>query len=363
MRPDAADGPQRTAEALLDPLRSRIDDVLVGFLDARRAETAALAPEAAALIDEISRLLRAGGKRIRPALCYWGYRATGTPDGEAILRPAAALELLHTFALIHDDVMDEASTRRGVETSRVAFASASASGSASGEPMPGERVARAAAILAGDLAAALADELFFEAELPREVLDRAFARLGRMRLEMASGQFLDVMAGREARAGGAAGVGTDEETARRISALKTGSYTIEGPLQIGAILGGGSIELLTMLSRFGAPLGEAFQIGDDLDGVVGADDALEAGGANVVLAIASRLATPAERRMLEDPETRTAEEVRAVIASTGAAFRALELRDSLVRRARAALDPSLLPESSLAALGQAADLVSAPESG
>jgi geranylgeranyl diphosphate synthase, type I len=353
MRPDAADGPQRTAEALLDPLRSRIDDVLFGFLDPRRAETAALAPEAAALIDEISRLLRAGGKRIRPALCYWGYRATGAPDGEAILRPAAALELLHTFALIHDDVMDEASTRRGVETSRVAFSSA--------EPMPGERVARAAAILAGDLAAALADELFFEAELPREVLDRSFARLGRMRLEMAAGQFLDVMAGREAGAGAGAGVGTDEETARRISALKTGSYTIEGPLEIGAILGGGSIELLTMLSRFGAPLGEAFQIRDDLDGVVGADDALEAGGANVVLAIASRLATPAERRMLEDPETRTAEEVRAVVASTGAAFRALELRDSLVRRARAALDPALLPDVALAVLEQAADLIGAPE--
>jgi geranylgeranyl diphosphate synthase, type I len=358
MRPDAADGPQRTAEALLDPLRSRIDDVLSGFLEARRVETTALAPEAAALIDEISRLLRAGGKRIRPVLCYWGNRATGAPDGEAILRPAAALELLHTFALIHDDVMDEASTRRGVETSRVAFSS----GSASGEPMPGERVARAAAILAGDLAAALADELFFEAELPRELLDRAFARLGRMRLEMAAGQFLDVMAGREAGEGGA-GVGADEETARRISALKTGSYTIEGPLEIGAILGGGSIELLTMLSRFGAPLGEAFQIGDDLDGVVGSDEALEAGGANVVLAIASRLATPAERRMLQDPETRTAEEVRAVVASTGAAFRALELRDSLVRRARGALDASLLPEPALAALEQAADLIAAPEDG
>jgi geranylgeranyl diphosphate synthase type I len=355
MRPDAADGPQRTAEALLDPLRSRIDDVLFGFLDARRAQMAALAPEAAALIDEISRLLRAGGKRIRPALCYWGYRAAGASDDEAILRSAAALELLHTFALIHDDVMDEATTRRGVETSHVAFSSSS------GGPMPGERVARAAAILAGDLAAALADELFFEAELPREVLDRAFARLGRMRLEMAAGQFLDVMAGREAGAGVGPGLGTDEETARRISALKTGSYTIEGPLEIGAILGGGSIELLRMLSRFGAPLGEAFQIGDDLDGVVGADDALEAGGANVVLAIASRLATPAERRMLEDPETRTPEEVRAVVGSTGAAFRALELRDSLVRRARAALDPSLLPEAALAALEQAADVIGAPE--
>ncbi|MFL5768119.1 MAG: polyprenyl synthetase family protein, partial [Actinomycetota bacterium] len=134
-----------------------------------------------------------------------------------------------------------------------------------------------------------------------------------------------------------------------------------GPLQIGAILGGASIELLTMLSRFGAPLGEAFQIGDDLDGVVGADEHLEAGGANVVLAIAFRLATPAERRMLEDPEARTPAEVRAVVASTGAAFRALELRDSLVRRARSALDPSLLPETALSALEQAADLVGAPE--
>jgi geranylgeranyl diphosphate synthase, type I len=345
MRPDAADGPQRTAEALLDPLRSRVDDVLFRFLDGRRGETAALAPGAAALIDEISRLLRAGGKRLRPALCYWGYRATGALDGEEILRPAAALELLHTFALIHDDVMDDASTRRGVDTTRVAFSSAG--------PMPGERVARAAAILAGDLAAALADELFFEAAFPRDVLERAFTRLGRMRLEMAAGQFLDVMA-----AGAAA---ADEETARRVSALKTGSYTIQGPLEIGGILGGGSVELLAMLSRFGAPLGEAFQIGDDLDGVVGSNGTLEAGGANVVLAIAARLATPTERRILEDAEGRTADDVRAIVASTGAAFRALELRDTLVRRARGALDPGLLPEEVVLALEQAADLIGSPE--
>ena len=346
MRPDAADDPSGTAEALLDPLRSRIDLVLFEFLDARRSETAALAPGAGPLVDELLRLLRAGGKRIRPALCYWGYRAAGEPDGEEILRPAAAVELLHTFALIHDDVMDEAPTRRGVQTSSGAFASRNGSGWFSPE-----RFGRAAAILAGDLSAALADELFFEAAFDRELLERVFARFGRMRLEMVAGQFLDV----------GSGPAGDEDAARRVSRLKTGSYTIEGPLAVGAILGGASEELLSMLSAFGVPLGEAFQIGDDLDAIVGSDRAAEAGGANVVVAIAARLATPAERQMLDDPESRTTEAIRSVVASTGAAFRALELRDQLVRRARAAVDPAMLPEDAAAALHVAVDLVATPE--
>ncbi|TMK49438.1 MAG: polyprenyl synthetase family protein, partial [Actinobacteria bacterium] len=107
---------------------------------------ARMAPEAAEMVDELRRVVEAGGKRIRPAFCYWGYRAAGGDDGEPIVRAAAALELFHTFALIHDDVMDESETRRGQASTYARFADARA-----GEP-GALRFGRSVAVLVGDLA-------------------------------------------------------------------------------------------------------------------------------------------------------------------------------------------------------------------
>src|SRR6059036_4069620 len=110
------------APAALESVRRRVDEVLASFLLERRESMARMAPEAAAMVDELRRVVEAGGKRIRPAFCYWGYRAGGGEDGEPIVRAAAALELFHTFALVHDDLMDDSDTRRGVPTTQVQFA-------------------------------------------------------------------------------------------------------------------------------------------------------------------------------------------------------------------------------------------------
>src|SRR5437899_3390334 len=134
-------------------LQDRINDVLRSFLSARRQELAWLDPRATEPIDEVIGLFEAGGKRIRPAFCYWGFRAAGGPHGEAILRAAASLELLHTMALIHDDVMDGSATRRGRPTVHARQAEAAAS---RGQAEP-ERIGTAVAILGGDLASVLAD--------------------------------------------------------------------------------------------------------------------------------------------------------------------------------------------------------------
>jgi geranylgeranyl diphosphate synthase type I len=217
----------------LDSIRRRVDQVLGSYLLERREAMATIAPEAAEMVDEIRRLVAAGGKRIRPAFCYWGYRAAGGDDGEPIVRVAAALELFHTFALIHDDVMDESQTRRG-------------------EPSTYARFGRSVAVLIGDLAAVLADEALIGSGFPSERLLPALRRYALMREEVAAGQFLDV--------GGAEGAPSPD----RIASLKAGAYTVEGPLHIGAMLAGGSPELLVALSRFARPLGMAFQFRDDL---------------------------------------------------------------------------------------------------
>jgi geranylgeranyl diphosphate synthase, type I len=234
------------APTALDPVRRRVDEALASFLHERRETMAAIAPEAAEMVDELRRIVAAGGKRIRPAFCYWGYRAAGGDDGEPIVRAAAALELFHTFAVIHDDIMDESETRRGEPTTYVRFA-----GARPGEP-DALRFGRSVAVLIGDLAAVLADEALIDSGFPSERLLPALRRYALMREQVAAGQFLDVRGA----------VGTP--SADRIASLKTGAYTVEGPLHVGALLAGGSPELLAALSRFARPLGMAFQFRDDL---------------------------------------------------------------------------------------------------
>src|SRR5713226_7648286 len=153
------------ADPLLDApesflvLRDRFDDALFEFLSMRRQEAEWVDPRATLLVDEILRILRAGGKRLRPAFCYWGYRAAGGLEEDRIVKAAAALELLHTFALMHDDLMDGSTERRGVPTGSIALADI---GRQRGIDQP-DRFGVSASILSGDLAAVLADQLFLEA--------------------------------------------------------------------------------------------------------------------------------------------------------------------------------------------------------
>jgi geranylgeranyl diphosphate synthase, type I len=251
--------PKGPGLAILPPmtgdLRARVDATLAAFLDVRREHVERLDPEALRLVEEVRRLVGAGGKRIRPAFCYWGFRAAGGRDdgdiGEAIVRAAAALELLHTMAIVHDDLIDGAKERRGVPSTAVWFSERASELGAPGDPRDfGDSMA----ILVGDVSAVWADGLLLASGFSPEVLVPALGMYHDMREQMAVGQYLDV--------GGAVG---DPEVARRAAALKGGSYTVEGPLLIGAALAGGSPEVTACLSRFGRPLGEAFQLRDDLD--------------------------------------------------------------------------------------------------
>jgi len=280
--------PPIAAPSALQAVRTRVEAALRTFLDQQRAEIAGMDPNASPLLEELERVLWSGGKRLRPAFCYWGYRAAGGKDGQPIVRAAASLELLHTFALVHDDVMDESESRRGVAPSHVHLAEEHRR-----RRLPGsaERYGLSAAILVGDLATVLADRLLLESGFSPKAVATAFRRYDRMRTEMAVGQFLDV---------GEAGE-VDRWRAARIASLKTGSYTVEGPLHIGAILAGGSLEAMTCLSRYGAPLGEAFQLRDDI--LDAAEDRRRdllppAGGPDRVNALVAEACTALDREVL-----------------------------------------------------------------
>ena len=230
--------------------RARIDEALRAFLDEERSGVQAIEPRAIAVLDETDRLIRAGGKRLRPAFCFWGYRAAGGPDDDRIVRAAAALELLHTMALIHDDLMDDTSQRRGVPSTAVRF---TAEAIERGTPADAGRFGSSAAVVAGDLAAVLADRMLSRSGFDAESLARASEPYHAMRVDMALGQYLDV-----------ASLAHEPDDVRHVAWLKGGAYTVEGPLMIGAAFADGADAQRAALHAFGRPLGEAFQLRDDL---------------------------------------------------------------------------------------------------
>ena len=226
-------------------IRSRVDEVLAERLRGWRQELAELDPSAADLVDEIERLIAAGGKRLRPAFLYWGYRAAGGVDGQEVVRAAAALELLHTFALVHDDLIDGVKERRGVPATVLAFAERAP------ERDP-EVFGTGSAVVVGDLALVLATSLLRTSGFASDRVERAWSRFERMCLAMAAGQYLELR--------GLATVTMPEALAH----LKGGAYTVEGPVAIGAALAGSPEEVDAILAAFARPAGEAFQLRDDL---------------------------------------------------------------------------------------------------
>lgn len=244
-------------------LRRDIDAALAAELPERLARTRAVASELDPLADELAAMVRAGGKRLRPVLLLLGHRAAGG-DPADVHGPALALELLHTCALLHDDVVDDAPSRRGRDTTHARFAALHDREGWRGEP---RRFGEGVAVLLGDLALVVADELFLDAAVPPERLLAGMRRFGVLREEVMAGQALDLLAAAQGRG--------DRDLALRVARIKSGRYSVARPLQIGAALGGGPDRLLEGLWAYGEPLGVAFQLRDDVLGVFG--DAAQTG--------------------------------------------------------------------------------------
>ncbi len=221
-----------------------VQETLEQFLDDIEEELETKAPGAGASLNHLRRVLGSGGKRIRPILCLLGHRAGGGTTDERILKVAASIELLHTFAIIHDDLMDRSEERRGSPTLFHALGGES------------NQAARPTAILVGDISFVLSEILFTRSGFSPESLARARRPLDRMRLDAVAGQYLDISKSGD--------VDEDIETRRSIARLKTGTYTVEGPLLIGATLAGADDRVLSALQTYGHAIGEAFQLNDDL---------------------------------------------------------------------------------------------------
>jgi geranylgeranyl diphosphate synthase type I len=244
-----------------DGFRADIESTLAEFVGSQAAWLDKLGPDAQRLVEH-ARTSVSGGKRFRAAFCWWGHHAVAEPadpvDTVGLLRACGSLELLHASALVHDDFMDASDVRRGRPAAHRAFEQVHREHGWGADP---EQYGAAAAILLGDLLLSWSDELLRTCGMPAERVLEALGYFDLTRSEVVAGQFLDV----SAQARGAA----DVDTAMTVLRYKSAKYSIERPLHIGAALAGGGPEAIQQLTRFGLPLGEAFQLRDDLLGVFG----------------------------------------------------------------------------------------------
>jgi geranylgeranyl diphosphate synthase type I len=332
--------------------RTSIEDTLRTFVDQQSTWLAELGEDAARLVEH-ARTSVSGGKRFRAAFCWWGHLAVAEPDDQAgLLKACASLELLHASALVHDDVMDASDVRRGRPATHRAFEALHRD---SGWSASAEQYGAAAAILLGDLLLSWSDELLRTSGLPAPRVLDALGYFDLTRSEVVTGQFLDV----SAQARGAA----DVDVAMTVLRYKSAKYSIERPLHIGAALAGGTAETIAELTRFGLPLGEAFQLRDDLLGVFGdpevtgkpAGDDLVEGKRTVLVALALDGLGPGDRTLLDQSlgqplSTQQVSELRALIEASGARQQVEQVITALTDRALTALDAAPVRDEARAVL-------------
>ncbi|WP_420120408.1 polyprenyl synthetase family protein [Nakamurella sp.] len=329
----------------------RLHEVIAGELDRRRADVLSIDGRLAGSLDLLVDFVSDGGKRIRPEFLWCGWRAGGGPEAghraDAALRVGAALEFLQACALLHDDVIDRSERRRGRPATHRAVAGQHAGAGLAGDP---DHYGVSVAILLGDLALAWADDLFLDGAERLGALSAAAPVWRAMRTEVLAGQLLDLAVTASVVDDPAA----QERDALLVNRYKTAAYTVERPLHLGAALAGAGAATIAALRGYGADIGVAFQLRDDLLGVFGdpavtgkpAGDDLAEGKRTMLLARARAglAADPdgaAALAALDDGVGRSdadAPRLAAVIAGTGAVEAVEDRIATLVESALAALD-------------------------
>jgi geranylgeranyl diphosphate synthase type I len=322
-------------------LRQRIDKALAEFLADQRGWLAGVDDALLPIAETIEAFVLRGGKRLRPAFAYWGYRGAGGVDSDLVVATLAALELVQASALIHDDLMDRSDTRRGEPAVHRRFATYHRAAGWSGDA---DGFGDSAAILLGDLCLVWSDELLHKGGLETAAVARARPVFDEMRTEVTVGQYLDVLS--------QVTQDTSTERAGKVARYKSAKYTVERPLLLGAALADAPAPVRAAYSGYGLPLGEAFQLRDDVLGVFGdpeqtgkpAGDDLREGKRTYLVAAAFEASDPAGRELLTqrlgDPKLDAAgvDQLRYLITSAGALDRTETRIAALTATALASLE-------------------------
>lgn len=328
--------------------KHRVDAVLRRFVAEEAGLFAAVDPLLGPVAEQLEAAV-ADGKRLRAAFCYWGWRAAGQPDSDALVRAAASMELVHAAAVVHDDLIDDSPLRHGRPTAHLALRAALR------DHPDADGTARWLAMLVGDLLMSLAGQSFATCGLPAAYLARARPLWSVLARELIAGECLEILR---------TGAGPDTEASLKVIRYKTAKYTVEQPLLIGGVLAGAGGWLREGYSAYGLPLGEAFQLRDDLLGLFGAPE--HTGKANTddvrgrrptaLLAETWRLARAADRERLAtllgsgDLDADGLDAVREVMCRLGAPDRIEAMIGVRVTEALDALHALDVPAPATAAL-------------
>jgi geranylgeranyl diphosphate synthase type I len=356
-----------------------VDSRITSFLEARSEEMDTISPDLEHILAYANSMLRSG-KRFRARFCYWGWRAIdqdseGDPlggletleDVSPVISLATALEVFHAAALVHDDIMDNSDTRRGLPAAHKAFERIHRDRSYSGTP---EHFGASTALLLGDLLLAWSDDLISEAlaDLPPAIVASTRAQFSTMRQEVTLGQYLDI---HEEAAWFHHGESERLQRALRVVTYKSAKYSMEAPLLIGASLAGASAEHLSDLSSFGLPLGIAFQLRDDVLGVFGdsevtgkpAGDDLREGKRTVLVALAEASMTTSAKGVFNEllgDRTLNPEQIevmQSTLRDAGALDEVEQMIQHYADTAMDALDDARITEGARAELRRLADAV------
>ncbi len=331
---------RRGFDLLLESFRTKLETALQAWLEHKQTKFTEGVPEADELTGNLARFLFRQGKRLRPALIYYAYRGCGGSSDQVVMPVAMAVELLHTYLLIHDDIMDRAELRRGEPSAHVLYRDLHrARGWAGSSSHFGESVA----ILLGDLAQTYSVELFASVEADPGVRRTVGLCYTAMCEEVIVGQYLEMTAGYRQN--------LSEEELLRVLQMKSGRYSVERPIQLGALLAGASESTLQALTAYGAKMGEAFQLQDDLLGMfgdaarvgkpVGAD--LAEGKFTMLIHHTLRRVSPGDRRAVlaalgkSEVSAREVERVQSIIEESGARRRVVEMVEERMATALEAL--------------------------
>ncbi|MEA1926114.1 MAG: polyprenyl synthetase family protein [Patescibacteria group bacterium] len=320
---------------LLSDYRKRLHPYLECFFNEKleqAKEINAISEEAVAMIRDFT---MAGGKRIRPAVMYYGYLAAGGTEREKMIKTSMSIELAHNFLLIHDDIIDNDELRHGIKTIHEQYKEMAQKMFPKTDPV---HFGNSMAIVTGDMTASMSNEIMFTADFPAEYIVKALNKLQQVVYATIPGEMVDVML--EAR-----GRATEEEIMNMYEA-KTACYTFEGPLHLGAILAKANDGILKKFTDYSIPLGIAFQIRDDSLGIFGQQEKLGKpvgsdiieGKQTILIVKALEMGDKEQRKTIlrllgkEDISESEIEIFRNIIRETGSLDYAYDLSDKLVNR-------------------------------
>jgi geranylgeranyl diphosphate synthase, type I len=346
-------------KATLLSVRSAVEEELGIFLNREAAYLNSISTELTPVSDSLSSFLLDSGKRLRPLFAYAGFLASGGSLDKPVVRAMASLELLQACALIHDDLMDGSDTRRGKPSIHRHFESRHVQDDLDGfAPHYG----LSAAVLLGDLALVWSDQMLNSAGLTTAQFTALLPYYNEMRVELMAGQFLDIHEQTQKT--------TSVDRSMKIARYKSGKYTIERPLHLGAAMASAPSEIFTALSSYGLPLGEAFQLRDDLLGVFGdpsvtgkpAGDDLREGKRTVLIAMTNDRQSEAQRDVARkyfgkpDLDAQGVAVLREIIESTGARAELESTIERLTDQALTAAQSAVFTEDGNAMLVELANI-------